>query len=418
MITYEDLKIKINKSGWPQASIETLNSILPSLGQQSLNYMYTNFDELGAPNSTIVPQILKQFPVWRAEIEKGQSTHLPVALASVLERGNRVYKELMSSFVFDIHLNKVLAGRLNPDDDFRLFLYQFANLEEVSSKEVIGALKNYAVDLAKIMDLEAEIKRFCYYKNYTAESPEMGRFRSALEECEQILTDKQITIGEQNFAGTVKNFIKDFKEFSVSLPPRSSSFGVANYVTGAAAMKLLDKEGITILQRILQVYAWLLEGIIAEQEISIYENEREELLQALPDLIAGTVIKPKPQVTPLQPQQPNRFPPQVTALPNQMKIDSIEASQSNPSLQTNSVTKPPVAPVAGLRNQPTEITNPARIRELINHQSEQIKRGVVRDNTNIKISEEQKRIQKEQEQKVRQIQQKLAELRARNKSGE
>ncbi len=461
MITHEDLKIKIEKSGWPAEAISSMAAVLPQIGQQTLNYLYTNFDVLrGSPDGAMA-QIVKQIPAWREQIETGQQSKLPEALASALQQGNQNSIELLSKLIYDLHVNNVIARRLTPDLNRSLTFYQFAALESISFKEVVIALTNFSVDLALVMDLESELKRFAYYKNYEQDAPELRKFREAIEHCEQILTDNPLRINEQTVPGTVKNFIADYKNFTANLPPGSSSYGVANYVTAAPAIKLLDKNMALALRRILEAYAWCLVGIYSEQEIHVYEKEREGLLEALPRIVAGIkYVEPveeeiKPVVklaTPPVPAVPDRSGPpplepqlvdqryirelnpqlrETTPLPKEIKIDSITPTGSQKPKPVPVAPKPVAQPQPapepkkqskqgqsmGIHDQPSEITTPANpYQKMVNPEPVRSKSGVVRDDTNIQLKEELQRIQQEQAKKSSLIQKKLLELRSRNQT--
>lgn len=407
MLTGIDLQNEINNSSWPKEAVLGVQNITPGLGQLTISYLNNIYTDLSADSAIDLAHLVAMIPDFVNEIQSNSAASFSQSLEQILRSGDQIKIGFISAFIFDIHENKAVAGKISADLNRAMFVFQMANIENLPSKELALALLDVPADIAMLFNLEAEIKRFSYYKSYEIDSKEYLIFRQYLENSDQLLSQGEIIVDGKSVPCNVKNIILDFNSYTANLAQKSSSYGVAQYVTNSPVLKTLNSTTAKVVIRILEAYTWLFSKNYTENEIKQYETNREKIIELLPNYInklppeildLETYRKPiMSDVSVGQPFQPAPLPDQpIIHLPTQ---------QSTPP--ANPVHLAP--PVQAMRTMDEVIrANPKPVPPPLS------KAGVVKDPTNIKMDEEQQRLERARLNKMKSIQEKLAELKARN----
>jgi hypothetical protein len=386
MFTYTQIQEKINTLKWSKDSVEILMPILPRLGKWSLAFTWKQVNMTGAElKIQKLADILKVEPEWYTELERGNASTIYNYVQNILSSDNEFESLAVLSIILDIRSNKVLA-ELVPEQLSELFdKLEVKYLTNLPPFELANILNSRIASIVNSMDLIMEVKRYCYYKNcLDSDEVEVIKFRQALENNIQVVGSEQ---------KSVKDWIKDFLQ-SATLSKDRSAYNVAYYMTNSPLAQKQNDLDKHFISDILQTYNWLFQPVTTDEEIESYEAHRLSIKpteKSTSEVNSGRLKSFQPAPLPDQPiihlatEQPAQQPtPPVSPvhlappIPVMRTIDEVIRANPKP-------TPPPLS-----------------------------KAGVVKDPTNIKMDEEQQRLERSRLNKMKSIQEKLAELKARN----
>lgn len=258
---------------------------------------------------------------------------------------------------------------------------------------------------------------------------------SLLESHKAYIGQSKISVKDRQVDPTIANWILDYTSWP-SKEETKTAFDEVEYINKSVNVSLLSQLEKDVLKNILKLYDYCVKFVNDWNSIPVPKTEAEafegfNLYEYIPGLDDEDIQENSSQnfVSEDSAQSVNNVP---------QSIDSVRVSpiapqmQSQMQFQTQPPTTPPVqpekaqAPRARIieeseQSATTQLsaTDQAQLDRILNQNTHKPdpneKRGLVLDPTNVKIEDEQKRLQEVQKQHEINIQKKLADLRARNK---
>lgn len=325
---------------------------------------------------------------------------------------------------------------------------QYIRMASLSEDDLIQLLKDnlsaaYGIpdfDLAEKIRWYIDQKSLPPYQVSVAE-----KIKSLLESHQAHIGQSEIMVKSKKSPSTIGNWIMDYNSY----PAREGGHDALSqieYTNKSANIKNLKANEINVLKNILRLYDYVCKIIIDWDAVPTPKTEAEafkdyDLYQFIPGL---DLEDDEPESTSPQPEAATTPPvikyeePVVTA-PAQAPANPVQQAAPQPVTSVSSQPKPQqpteeqLRTIEGIRlakripgqykdsnpatSGPLTSADSAKIHDLINKSSAAnpaSKRGVTMDPTNIKIDEEQKRLDSERNKKSLEIQKKLSELRTRN----
>lgn len=338
-------------------------------------------------------------------------------LSKDTQLANRIIIQLKAEGNFDlsnmdiVKLQYVRIQSLSPDQLLEVMKASILIVYTIESFSWLEAIKEYSVeynfmpgfiDLCKKIILE-------------------------LDKNKELLGNKNIVLADKQVQPTIAYWIEDY---ITSLGIRKAdALGIIQYLNTSKNVKLLSPEQRLMLKDIIEMHDYcaneialwdiipddvdinnveammpgfssldMIPGYLHEDGLTdapnFTENQSKDIQQPSVKLPALEITRPTPSATlPIQP---------LSMYPPKPKLDAVQSS---------------VAPVAkpAMKVPAQSAANPGLIHDIINKKPKQ-RMGVVMDPTNVKLEEEQKRLEQNRHAEANAIQSKLAELRKRNKT--
>mgnify|MGYP000114838142 CR=1 FL=1 len=337
----------------------------------------------------------------------------------------------------------------------RMSSLRWEQLLELLSKSILTAYE------IPFFDLNERLQRYFVQEDDMAQQADfLKKFITILENNTELLGSKSIMLkGTVESKQTVANWLSDYLD--VAAIEGTDTFTEIKYLNTSSNVKQLTVREKEILKSLIDLLEYSLSFVEMWESIPVPKTEEEaypefDLYEFIPGLeddlreeksgrgaatevdadqtvpnqpvtvpVAGDVVAPKekPKISiplkprPLAPTAPykekepvaqKRFVPLTPNAPGLKAIPRPEQVAARPS-QTQ---KPRLIKTPATKLPEPEHTGNAQVHDIINRKPPTLK-GVVRDPTNIKLSDEQRRMEQERLQKMRKIQDKLADLRNR-----
>lgn len=322
-----------------------------------------------------------------------------------------------------VEVSKLGETELSREDYLRL---SYLRMNSLSDTQLLNIIKESILIAFSIpdFDLKKKIVEYVELLDYVpAQIDFIMKLKNLFEVHEELLGSSQILLNGKAVAPTVSNWVSDFNS---TLKSRDrDALSELQYLNTSVNPKKLTPEQRGALKVVLNLYNLLsqysdfwnsLPSELPDKELfdlnkyidELFTSEdSEEEISAVsstePSFIPQFAQESQPLQQP-QPQPPTRTTPQPTPAQRQAVDDITRAPHTPVNYNTG-------APGA---NGPMSASDSAKIRDLINHVPPANKRGVTMDPTNVKIDEEQQRLNADRAKQVADIQRKLAELRSRN----
>lgn len=265
-----------------------------------------------------------------------------------------------------------------------------------------------------------------------------------LDTSDEALGNENIALKGVSVKPTIGNWLEDFSSFPSS-GREKDALAEIEYLNKSANVKSLTEADKNILKNIIKLYDHAVQNIALFDSIVVPKSEKDlykdyDLYKLVPEMeedLAEEAEFKKTGKLPVEEdleldevQQPEPVSPTAQEPPRPAAPPTVEPTPApapaqtptpRPSLDDISLT--PREPVKYKSNSSSTVEGPmsasdsAKIRGLINHKpgsKPNDKRGVTMDPTNIKINEEEQRLNQARAQQSANIQSKLAELRKRN----
>lgn len=416
MFAFTNVLDQLHASDWPQPIKDEAEKVIPQLGKWALSFVSQQINHTGGIfNAQDIWNVISLEPTWNTAIQEFNDEAINTSINNIFKLQKEHCDRALLAIILDIRNNQTLNNLLTDSVSELFDNLEVRYFHKLPVIEVTSLLNQRIHHLFEFGDLQMEVKRYCYYRgDLQVDSQEIQSFKRALENNNQ-------SIGVKNF--TVKEWINDFLQTAAASSNRSV-FNVAAYLTNSQKAKKLNNDEKDSLGEILKLYNWLFQPFVTIEEIEGYEAHRLEAHHAFR---SDTSLKNSSSL-PIAPP-----PMEVVDIPAPKKLPAFDAARATPSptLHTNkyspqSLTMPPAAPITTEQTQPPKpkpamkvpgqfAANPGDIFDVINQKPKIQKMGVVMDPTNVKLEEEKQRIVEDRQDQAEKIQDKLAELRKRNK---
>ncbi len=314
---------------------------------------------------------------------------------------------------------------------------QYIRMASLTEDDLVQLLKDHLPAAFSIpeFDLAEKVKWYIdqiQLPNYQVSVAK--KIKSLLEGHQAHIGEANIAVKNQSNVSTIGNWITDYNSY----PTREGGHDALSqleYTNKSPNIKNLAPHEVNVLKNILRLYDYVskliadwdavptpkseaeafkdfdlynfIPGIADESEDDFTSQQpvpQQPITQTqTPSISTRSLSQTPPQAQP-RPQPPIRTAPQPTPAQRQAVADITRAPHTPVNYNTG-------APGA---NGAMSASDSAKIRDLINHVPPANKRGVTMDPTNVKIDEEQQRLNTARAKQVADIQRKLAELRSRN----
>lgn len=350
------------------------------------------------------------------------------------------------------------------DDQTELEL-RYVRMNSLSAEQLLNLMGESILAAYMIPDFDLYIR----IKDYIDQLDNVGEeikftqgLLKVLDVSDEVLGNANISLKSSPVKATIGNWLEDYSSYPTGGRGKDALSEV-EYMNKSPNVKLLSDSEKNVLKNIITIYDKAVQTIALYDSIEVPKSQKElykdydlyELIPGLeddlleeselknkasrsqssnsevgdidsakkPELISkpiSTQAEPLPRTVP----SPSLNPPRQQE-PVQSAQQTQEQTQAVPQ-STGSKSSEPTAEQRRIledinRAQHTAGTynavDSAKIHDLINHKSTD-KRGVTMDPTNIKIDEEQQRINQARTKQEVEIQNKLAELRKRNKNSQ
>ena len=315
---------------------------------------------------------------------------------------------------------------LSPDEDFLFTQLQFVRIASLNTDQLVQLLKDDLLVAYTIpgYDLADRVESYINQIDRPTDQIEVSRkVKLCLESNKSIFTKDNIVVKNQSIEGSIKNWLSDYNSYPVKEGVTKGALDEIEFVNKSSNVKKLTDVQLGVIKNILNLYDYLALTIAQWDSIPTPQNETEafkgyDLYQFIPgleeDLKGEGKTAPSEKVT------------KRAILSDPIKISDFDSVRStphanivppkanpNPPLEPVQESAPAPVPRTAPPKNPVHLAAPTNYDEIVS-QLPKIKRGVVMDPTNIKITEEKQRMEMEKNSQAKHIQQKLAELRKRN----
>ncbi len=373
MITFATVQASLHNSNWPAEAKQAGINIASKLGRETLSYLDDAVHETGSYLSADeIIDILGKVPAWYAAIENGSQDSLVNEISELVYKNDEQALKPLLAIILDVRDNSPLNAKLTPELSELFDRIELQYFNRLPQQEVVEMLAGRLEQVVPMADIHQELKRYCYYHDLNEPTdPRIIAYRKALENSSAEVGGKKIG-----------DWLHDFVESRVGNKDRTT-YNVAFYITNDPKVLKLSAPERQVITEILQLYNWLFNPFVTEDEVEGYEAHR-----IIGEHEADTAEVPE------QPSEP---------------VAEISAEQ------TQAVQKKIIQDIASHSKQGIRYNNEgANIRDLVNRKKTEARGGLVLEReTNIVIDDESKRLE-ETRNHSSDIQNKLEELRKRN----
>lgn len=386
MFNYTDAIQSLQISNWPDSARQSLSKIFPRLGKWSIAFILEQIRSTGSEyDADEIAEIFSVVPIWYKNIESGDDSNIIDYVEKNIAFEDEIVCKALLAIILDIRSNQALSERLSPKLSKSFDELSVRYIKYVPPFEVVNMLKSRIGVLLNTSNIQKEIERYCYYRDFLqSDNTQILLFKRALENNEQKIGGKSI-----------KFWINDFLNFAATSQDRSM-YNVIQYTNNSKDAKHLNDSDKDFVSDILKLYNWIFKPYTTQEAIDDFEKIR---------------------FTSVADRQTQILPKQTSTLP---EFDAARATPSATLSENKYV--PPSVPVPSQKQPgsvmklPNQYTaNPGKIHDIVN-QTPRARMGVVMDPTNVKLEDEKKRLAKDRTDQADAIAHKLEELRKRNNS--
>ncbi len=289
-------------------------------------------------------------------------------------------------------------------------------------------------------DLDFRIKDYLEQLDNVGEEVKFSQgLLKVLDSSEEVLGSKNISIKNNPVKPTIGNWLEDFSSFP-SGGREKDALAEIEYLNKSASVKVLSEQERGILKNIIKLYDHAVQNVALWNTIEVPKSQAElykdyDLYKLIPGLEDDLEEEAQFKRNGGKVQQ---VAPEIEDIESESNIDQLSVEEPQQLAQSTPQPKPQPQPTPAQRQAVADITraphtpvnyntgapganiggmsasDSAKIRDFINHVPPANMRGVTMDPTNVKIDEEQQRLNTARAKQVADIQRKLAELRSRN----
>jgi hypothetical protein len=278
MFSYIDVKTELGKSVWTKQQKDRLGTLLPQLGPFSLRFLMKRLHELGSEFSA--DRIIRAMSMgveWHEALKQGQTREFIATLNDAKHNPLIGYGWYVVPTILDIRSNPAMSAKITPELSEAMVKVESRYFKDLPEQQVVAGLQYRLIDLIEFCSIVSEVKRYCYYRSdETVDTDITKKFQYALEQNQESVGSKQITINKKTVDPTVRNWLSDFVASSNAQGGIRSSYNLIQYLTLNPNMKLLSEHEQATVAEIFKLYNWLLQPVIIESEIEHYEQELAE----------------------------------------------------------------------------------------------------------------------------------------------
>ena len=295
MDSREEIKTKIQKSGWGDLEKQQILQKLPSLGSHVLRYLQKRLSK--SDFYLIQDELYVSIFDGEEFFEDLQRGDVP-GFVKFLERARNEsdygFGEYILPLVLDVQ-QLITSGKIQPHLELVKILddIEAEYFQNLTDKDLEDSLEFNFVQFVQRLNIVGEFKTLYYSRGFGFS--DWGKpFLEKLFKNEESLGSRPILVDKKTLPQSIKNWLQDYGLSEVRAVSKRSAYDQIQYMEKSPNAKLLQPKERQVLLKIFQLHNFLQKPFVSADEVEEYSREKYKNARSAFQQQEATGAKPAP----------------------------------------------------------------------------------------------------------------------------